>query len=198
MSERPILFSAPMVRAILAGTKTQTRRVIVQPPKWRGRFDILSTDVLAPPDVWWWDGTHDRVGASQRCPYGAAGDTLWVRESIHLKERWNEGREDRALSVYSADDEPTPADCWPWKRNNLPSIHCPRGLSRIDLRVESVRVERVKDITEADAKAEGAEPADCCLAHYHGFAKLWESINGPRGYGWDANPWVWVVNFARI
>lgn len=189
--ERPILFSAPMVRAILDGRKTQTRRVVkAEIPSWvkvwNGHngaehffFDREEDDEAGmhwPP--------YDEKGLL--CPYGQPGDRLWVRESFsyysHREGCW-----------YWADGNIAAHDC---ERPIRPSIHMPRWASRITLEVVSVRVERLQDISEQDAKAEGAEPAECCHAHYHGFRKLWESINGAGS--WEANPWVWVVEFRRV
>jgi hypothetical protein len=180
-SERPIIFSGPMVRAILHGRKTQTRRVV------HGGGPVALGDAV------------------KRCPYWA--DTLWVRETIRLKERWNDGREDRVVSVYCADDEPTLADAWPWKREVLPSIHCPRGLSRITLRVTAVRVERLQEISEDDAVAEGLIGATVDDPHYptsgrwvtarERYELLWDSINAKRA-PWASNPFVWVVSFEVL
>lgn len=195
MHERPILFSGPMVRAILEGRKTQTRRMI-KPDWWR---------CLDPEDV------DDRARALTMCPYGEPGDSLWVRERIdRLGEP--EGADRWCASVYAADLQPTKADAWPWQRSSLPPMHCPRGLSRITLRVTSVRVERLQEISGYDVVAEGVRvegcPCERCgqtsemcpgteLDHVCAFAKLWESINGSRA-PWQSNPWVWAVGFERV
>jgi len=210
MKERPILFSAPMVRAILEGRKTQTRRVVkVQPGP---SCCIEEGDEGEPPFVYsslYGDGPGYEVHESRapcRCPYGAPGDRLWVRET------WmqNPGREispdgNRHDVIYRADEcHYGPAIRW------RPSIHMPRWASRIDLEVTGVRVERLQDISEEGAIAEGVGRVgerfkgymplhtggqyDPALAKTS-FSQLWESINGDGS--WDANPWVWVVEFNR-
>jgi hypothetical protein len=136
-----------------------------------------------------------------RCPYGQPGDRLWVREA------WSRDEEDGAL-FYRA-DVGTGNEADDWQRNIYegasgyrwkPSIFMPRWASRILLEVTAVRVERLQDISEADAIAEGAPWAACGApqegSHKAGFAQLWESINGPNS--WDANPWVWVIEFKRV
>lgn len=227
MSERPILFSAPMVRAILAGRKTQTRRVVRLPHQnplgeWKpttiggyGVTDSRGHVVAERPAIW-----HTRTGDTIAAPW-ETGDTLWVRETCRAHER-SDGLDG---VVYEADGafheiENTIEAGERWsvlygyrgKRGaTVPPIHVPRWASRITLRVESVRVERVQDISDDDAYAEGAAewadaqdlrhsdgtPAKYPSAH-HAFRALWDSINAKRDYGWDANPWVWVVQFARI
>lgn len=222
MAERPMLMSAPMVRALLAGTKTQTRRV-VKPPRSRPAF------VLLDHGNGWWpyqsdDGESelcdDGMEHPYTCPYGKPGDRLWVREAFsgpHCMDatdecvavqpsKWGEG----SRIWYWADGNPTHGD---WTRSR-PSIHMPRWASRILLEVTAVRVERLQEISEADAKAEGAEclfSPTCSAADRelldiplmedaspfrNGYALLWESINGAGS--WKANPWVWVVEFKRV
>jgi hypothetical protein len=149
-------------------------------------------------------------------PYGMPGDRLWVKEAIrHVGG---------GCSEYIADRTPTVADAWPWKRDQLPGMFCPRGLSRITIEVTDVRVQRLQDISEEDARAEGAISAITELdgrAHDNAeeqwcrwskridktarvatargaFASLWFAINGKRGgCSWDDNPWVWPVTFAK-
>ena len=186
MSEKPIIFSGPMVRALLAGTKTQTRRLLVQPKRWRGQFDLLRTDVVGPHEVWWWNGTHDRVGASQQCPYGKAGDTLWV------KETW------RPLgagvwvyrSTAGTANEAVHAGKW------RPSIFMPRKIAQLLLRVTAVRVERLQEISVEDALAEGIEHRTMNDPRVE-YRWLWDSINAKRA-PWGLNPWVWVITFERL
>ncbi len=194
MKERPILFSGPMVRAILSGKKTQTRRVAEM---------LLDGETTA-------DGvTTAGYEVDHRKGWGRAnpGDRLWVKESIRRDgeplgdERW-------CPSVFIADGSPTKADCWPWKNKALPSIHMPRGLCRIVLEVTGVRVDRLNDITEDDAKAEGVEPfkydpeGDCWTArrdvHRSAFEYLWNELHGWEPNAYATNPWVWVVSFKRI
>lgn len=215
MKERPILFSAPMVRAILAGTKSQTRRAVkgvlrAAPP--------IDTDCIKDRD-----GLPSKLPGPRDwdlCPYGQPGDWLWVREAHAIFETHGQQRKDgerwgpwgglpTALSpdgskiVYFREgfDRCAPGR---WR----PSIHMPRWASRITLEVTGVRVERLQDISEADAWAEGVE-SDFASAEYaakhgslcgrqfrYGYANLWGQINGPGS--WGANPWVWVVEFKRI
>lgn len=189
MRERPILFSGPMVRALLAGTKTQTRRAIKPQPYvdemgnacWNGWNYGQDTSgrplfkTLASPIP---------LSRMKRvlCPYGQPGDRLWVREAWAALTT---GFAYRADPIWNS----PPAARW------IPSIHMPRAASRITLEVTEVRVERLQDISEADAVAEGAFTDPACPA-YDAYRSLWESINGPGS--WDANPWVWVVEFQRV
>jgi hypothetical protein len=201
MKERPILFSGPMVRALLAGTKTQTRRVVkTQPeslhhgePYWHiggyraGAFRGI-TDPLRM-------GTHNPL----TCPYGQPGDRLWVREAWARTSVFP-GTE---MVVYREGDNRTDYG-GPWK----PGIHMFRRDSRITLEVTGVRVERLQDISEADALAEGIVqlrdggfglPAG---EHYHAtdprisYWSLWEHINGAGSV--EANPWVWVIEWPAL
>ncbi len=186
-----------MVRALLSGTKTQTRRVVKRP--------LLRTlsFIVDCGDGWWGDEEGE---VQARCPHGQAGDRLWVKEAIRLvTDQEPDDGTGRVLSIYAADNTLTVASAWPWRRKQLSSIHCPRGLSRITLEVTGVRVERLQDISEADAIAEGIEPAAAGHWRLYGpdtnvdmdrsprvaYRSLWESINGPGS--WDANPWVWVI-----
>lgn len=197
MKERPILFSAPMVRALLAGTKTQTRRAMKPQPWARPE----------PEDGLWRLYAGDEGMEPFPCPYGQPGDRLWVKESF-----WGcdlPGYGDTPCVVY--DDEWTggeyaPAEPRPWARKfgRIPSIHMPRDASRITLEVTEVRVERLQDISRNDAAAEGVDEWAAGALSPQGqledprvqFDMLWESING-RG-SWGANPWVWVVCFRRL
>ena len=172
MTDRPILFSAPMVRAILDGSKTQTRRVIKPQPSYPN---------MCESSLWF---TH-----RPRCPYGQPGDRLWVRET---QAKFHP-------AVYMADVEEGLYPSYLW----TPSTHMPRAASRITLEITGVRVERVQDITEADAMAEGADPTlvdpdGGSQPHVEGFTLLWDSINAPRGFGWDTNPFVWSLEFRRV
>lgn len=215
MTERPILFSAPMVRAILEGRKTQTRRKMsVQP--WPN-----ATVEVGPYHLHWIDRNGGDVGL--RCPYGALGDHLWVRETVAYGANYH--------VAYKADSV---CGVWCWNGDGQPvfvphgnilegdggalvgnyglakygarwrpSIHMPRWASRITLRITDIRVERLQDISEDDARAEGCDPArwidetDVGMEGYReGFARLWNKINGPGA--WDVNPWVWVVSFERV
>jgi hypothetical protein len=191
MKDRPILFSAPMVRAILAGTKTQTRRVA------KGVHIVHEHTGEALAQL-------DSAGPRIPCPYGQPGDRLWVREA-HLIVGGADSKNPRV--VYAATNDGPDAWLSPvWR----PSIHMPRWASRITLEITSVRVERLQAISEADARAEGVEydPGEGGTFHVSGlghccsdsaadsFRKLWESINGAES--WGANPWVWAITFKRI
>lgn len=182
MKERPILMSAPMVRAILYGIKTETRRVVKLPLK-----DPLTGCEIAGCELNGLMKSHSGV-----CPYGQSGDRLWVKETFATHD-------DRTPPIlyYRADDETTYPDDGKWK----PSIFMPRWASRITLEIVDVRVERLRDITEDGAKAEGCKTqCDCgecidCTPIGH-FQDVWRSINGYDS--WEANPWVWVLRFRRI
>lgn len=197
MRERPILFSAPMVRAILAGEKTQTRRVMKHQPQRvvvTGFGPMLAIQQPRGQDRWLWPNARDEVIAS--CPYGKPGDKLWVREtwSRHI------GSFGECFEYYyrATDDD----GFGPWK----PSIHMPREACRIMLEVTDVRVEKLQTISAEDAQAEGIEARDDAWRCYTSsaithdprcaFADLWESINGPTS--WNANPWVWALTFKRV
>lgn len=200
MTERPILFSAPMVRALLDGTKTQTRRALrgFCPPN-RPEFDS-ETGRLE-----WFNG--DEVVAGIRCPYGMPGGRLWVRETfIHEPADycWEASVSipcRPASTVYRADfPDSKPGEGW------KPSIHMPRRLSRITLEVTGVRVERLQAISEEDAMAEGIVAAHGGFglpdgSHFHAtnprvsYWSLWDAINGAGSV--ERNPLVWVVEFRK-
>jgi hypothetical protein len=200
--ERPILFSAPMVRAILAGTKTQTRRVF-KPERmtWAADGRYQTHSMRSGRMVETGSGPFHPNDWLHYCPYGAPGDRLWVRETWqHI-----DGGPiyDAAGGVMDSHDPETiyradhPNRYGRWR----PSIHMPRWASRIDLEVTGVRVERLQDISEVDAIAEGAPPVlvppdGGSMPHAEGFRDLWESINGDRS--WAENPFVWVIEFKRI
>lgn len=201
MKERPILFSAPMVRAILAGTKTQTRRVVKPQPH------DPAEGVYSAPSMIHGTGsyTQDHMLADGfdggTCPYGKPGDQLWVRETFAKVEGQTHpwiATDYRA--TYTHGDRM--GDHLGVKRRWTPSIYMPRAASRILLEIVSVRVERLQEISDQDALAEGVSP-DMGLRWQSGddtprgiYGELWESINGPGS--WDANPWVWVVEFKRV
>ncbi len=195
MKFRPILFSAPMVQAILAGHKTQTRRAITIPEIVRDESGADGTciqwvqDHEAGPTWAAFLADYPEEGSVPiRCRYGAPGDGLWVREAFSFSR-------EHSLDIpwYWADGNPEHGD---WTRPK-PSIHMPRWASRISLEVTAVRCERLQEISHDDACAEGI-PSErggkfACIARYRA---LWESINGEGS--WDLNPWVWVVAFKRL
>ena len=229
MKERPILFNGEMVRAILEGRKTQTRRVIKPQP------DPLDEEFWFVDGYGWWgvcrknpETGHPSRGDVFQCPYGQPGDRLWVRETFIIEHNYNLGDYDppfqdgRPVKYHDADIDTDPyweqphyraTDPKPdfyldgdedpgcqWK----PSIHMPRGASRITLEITDVRVERVQDISEDDARAEGLQDwyskANVkSLAPYmlnmDRFHDAWDSINAKRGHSWDSNPWVWAISF---
>lgn len=190
--ERPILFSGAMVRAILAGTKTQTRRVMRDPPP--------SLDPIIKDGV-----VIDWEGYRVRCPYGVSGDRLWVRETWQKSGLgWGNDLPVGKLHYRATDSGEWKMYWGKWR----PSIHMPRWASRITLVITGVRAERVQEISGRDALAEGVgEPVRTGLVYGHAtdawnqraFAALWDSINGAMpGRAWDDNPWVWVVEFRRL
>jgi len=214
--ERPILFSGEMVRAILAGRKTQTRRVIKSQPN----FDWSPSVGFYCPVVVDRHG-HDELGPElygaadeddgRKSPYGKPGERLWVRETWTQPEPGpvrvgNEVvyREDYADDPCGYDGEKSPEGKFrTWK----PSIHMPRWASRLTLEITDIRVERLKEISEADAIAEGVEPTrplyGDCGGHTHeghkeSFRILWDTLNGKRDFGWDQNPWVFVIEFKKL
>lgn len=252
MKERPILFSGDMVRAILEGRKTQTRRVVKPQPKvvtksrlgWRREHGLKMPCPYGQPgdaewqsgqptedgwyyirdflhegaggdnraiwynakdEVWGWDQDDDPEGmyadGFQWSGWKRPGDRLWVRET------WSHDGPDLETVRARCEDmlvggitygpyyratESAP-DTLTWK----PSIHMPRWACRLLLDVKAVRVERLQDITQADAIAEGC-PADPSPGRSASvvFHDLWDSLNEKRGYGWDTNPWVWVIEFG--
>lgn len=185
VKERPILFSAPMVRALLAGTKTQTRRM-VKPVRGFEHNNIVRPDMAADRGAVWMHGPSERVGCMQNCPYGQPGDKLWVRET-HKAHGWPIA----GTKVTYRADYPSLETTTGW----TPSIHMRRVFSRITLELTSVRVERLQDISLDDCSAEGVEFPENARSVAN-FAHLWGSINGPDS--WDANPWVWVLEFKPV
>lgn len=202
--ERPILFSAPMVCAILAAKKPQTRRVMAPQPDIK---PVALIDRDGDPFVddlgrhVWSTGMREFA-----CPYGRAGDRLWVREawalvpatayraSVGVVQTVNPLDQDDAAIYRAGWDRSEPGVRW------RPSIHMPRWASRILLEITDVRVERVRDVSEADALAEGVLPDGRAGAdpHKYTFKRFWDQINAKRGYGWAVDPWVWVISFRRV
>lgn len=227
--ERPILFSGPMVRAILEGRKTATRRTI-KPMRGYEDCNTCRPDKAAASNSVWWHGRLEAVGVMQDCPYGKPGDRLWVRETWYCDHfevqqgpylqpadmvNLDQAREDGSL-VYAADGlTPYEQEQPKWK----PSIHTPRWVSRILLEITDVRVERLQD-GEGETAFESRYVAEGIHRIHHGdgeyyyhpfksepgpgnwidpidaWRELWVSINGTES--WNANPWVWVVEFKRV
>ena len=199
MTDKPIIFSAPMVRALLAGTKTQTRRILKpQPPEWVTR--------MTHEGRCGWIGSGDGHGTLMHAPC-AVGDRLWVREAlICATENMGKFASFADVVCYAEDGSTALREFqmvnWPWKRETLNVRFMPRWASRLTLIVTDVRVQRVQSITEADAVEEGvspiSEPDDRKWEHYapHGvaFRALWNSLHGPGA--WDANPWVAALTFT--
>jgi hypothetical protein len=196
--ERPILFSAPMVRAILEGRKTQTRRIIKTEPKIVHALyadgTIETEQIFRNPDY------------KVRCPYGVSGDRLWVRETWNTSNQWRDYKPSDIPSgvpiYYAADyDKQGLIDCAPWR----PSIFIPRWASRITLEVTKIRVQRLQAISDGDCEAEGVRPSvdgngqdwrDDESGWRRTYRQLWQSINDPDS--WDANPYVWIVEFEAV
>ena len=212
MTERPILFSAEMVRAILDGRKTQTRRVMkVQPwpdatievgPYHPHRIDRHGESQPGPVTfgaIWDHQDIVNGGDAGLPCPYGKPGDYLWVRET------WAPLADCVVLNCayYRLDHEEARSSGSRVDVKWRPSIYMPRWASRITLRITDIRVERLQDISEEDAKAEGVKPLDYAAHHVAAgcgariaFEQIWTTINGPAA--WEANPWVWVISFERV
>jgi hypothetical protein len=221
MREKPIIFSTPMVRAILEECKTQTRRVVLPQPKYELRahkngWYEYSENPLADP-------VCNSPWGTGRVPKYAVGDILWVRET--WQENTIHSEEDKREKPYLYKADPDGVLLRSWK----PSIFMPREAARLFLEVKSVRVERLWDISEKDAAAEGTNQhchckyhavknppigcmpnethkfIDCVKCRFYnttsfkaGFLVLWNSIYAKRGYSWDSNPWVEVIGFERI
>lgn len=214
MTERPILFTPGNVRAILDGTKTQTRR-IVKPEPW----EVMPVKSGGPP---WPHSFRLRAGSTTNgdpvkmlCPFGTAEDRLWVREGLE--------RSKNLIGVsYRRDGKPVgPMPTggwyrWEWRRDTLSPIHMPKWACRLWLEIVEVRVERLQEISEEDAIAEGVQPISghpyswksyrfgkavasdvhCEQTARDSYRTLWESINGAGS--WGTNPWVWAITFKRV
>ncbi|EIW8529615.1 TPA: hypothetical protein RR044_003097 [Klebsiella pneumoniae] len=199
MSERGMIFNAEMVRALLDGRKTQTRR----PIKWKQtRF----TEIGEREDGSKWPWSEDAEHACDfwhPCPFGAVGDRIWVREAFRVHSRAT----DVATLVYKASERNSwteqtrrvpvavcnkPATPEKW----TPSLHMPRWASRILLEITGVRVERLRSMSQDDARAEGVIAASGPMEAGLAFRELWDSIYGEES--WKANPWVWVIEFKRV
>lgn len=229
--ERPILFSGEMVRALLNGSKTQTRRIVKPQPEYLQPDGTIKKLADVSPE----GRATAIIRLIKRCPYGAPGDRLWVRETFVLESNrdsdlpsnypppFRDGRpiewhNSSAYGEYWLQPHYRATDPVPKLHYGLdepgckwrPSIFMPRALSRITLEITGVRVERVQDITEEDAIAEGVQVTPGHLSrpigsmepptpytHRQAYAALWDSINAERA-PWSSNPWVWVVEFKRV
>lgn len=222
-AEHPVIFSGPMVRAILRETypKTQTRRVVMPQPKNDG-----SGGLLREADSWIWHGGQKLVKATYGapyvhtnrdamiramltvCPYGQPGHVLYVRETFCVGYALGDGSYtafavpgEKPKFFYRATDEDKPDEP---QRVWTPSIHMPREACRLLLVVKDVRVERLQDISYQDLLAEGFQPKPDMSdeanrdAARDWYSDLWDDLNAHRGYGWRANPWVYAVEFARM
>ena len=205
VKSRPMLYSGPMVRAILAGRKFKTRRIAKLP---------LPASIHQPMSWDWSDrknlyeplGGHLEAGIKWgvKCPYGLVGDRLWVRETWQSLAAMNQvHRSDDQIVYRATDPDWSVMDGWQWK----PSIFMPRAASRIALRIESIEVERLHAITDEEIVCEGFRcigHIPNCIGEFEGrfstlrglFSGLWNKINGPGS--WEANPFVWVIGFSRI
>lgn len=223
MADRPILFSAAMVRALLAGTKTQTRRILRTVPEQPAIDNVVHPNprhaapyldaycggkrTVSNPrgmtQYWCWWTRDDRPCGQFKIPFGVPGDTLWVRETL----KWNDADEVWQYGADAANVPELPLLCRPtptrWPKGVCVSMWMPRGASRIALDITDVRVERLQEISEADAQAEGSARLvmddegkfyESERGTYRtGYAGLWDHINGAGS--WDANPWIVALSF---
>ena len=197
MKERPILFNAEMVKAILEGRKTQTRRIVKKAPTTEINHRLIAFD-----NGWNWQvdrqgvipTMHRDIDDPMICPYGQVGDRLWVRETWRKTEISECGCEDNCTCNFGGYDYLASSGNKEakWK----PSIHMPRWASRILLEITNIRVERLNDISESDCLKEGVGSPILRDCKKPKFMQLWESING--ACSWNANPWVWVIDFKVI
>lgn len=213
MKERPILFNDQIVRAVLDGSKTQTRRIVKpQPPEsiTAGAFNPTVVDRYGDEQpgaesfgAWTTDGEW-----AVRCPYGKPGDLLWVREAHAFSvvdpegRSWHDNQENWDV-IYRADLDQSSGGWLDNEGNEIPppwrsSTNMPRWASRITLEITGVRVERLNSITDDDALAEGVDRTNTSISGYAAerFKKLWQVIKGQDS--WIKNPWVWVIEFKRI
>jgi hypothetical protein len=221
LNEKPIIFSTPMVKAILDGRKTQTRRLIKPPPdkpfatKFNGFWAFDN------------DGKSVDVGVEfRKCPYGQAGDLLWVRETLWVSDcgqyyvfnpfppypKMNSVFIDNGVSylaIYYGSLKPSPHYAFELGfdvngqfikaqfHKRKPSIFMPRKYSRLTLEITEIRVQRLQEISHEDITAEaGGGYHD--IGWNYAYGQLWNSINEKRGYGWDVNPWVWAISFKVL
>ena len=185
MKETGLIFKAPMVRAILEGRKTQTRRV-AKPVKHPDLGNLYTPGALAM-------GREPQHVIDRACPLGQPGDRIYVRETFSRHPEWGQ------LAFRADGEEFEDADGWLWEPKWMPSTYMPKDLARIWLEITGVRLERIQEITPDDCIAEGAWPVEQReLGRGHeavsAFRELWESTGGD----WDANPWVWAIDFKVL
>jgi len=198
MTEHPIIFTAESIRAILDDRKTQTRRVAKLPSEWHRGYGAFENNPHGDEEIIIYGECDTK---SMYCPYGSVGDTLWVRETWRMETFTVDHtcRTDSRLR-YKAEDERIfdvygQVKLYKWKS----PIHMPKQFARVFLEITGIRVERVQDISEEDAKAEGVgrfEGRDT-YSYAVTFSSLWNSLNAKRGYPWESNPWNWVIEFKK-
>lgn len=234
MKEKPIIFSGEMVRAILDGRKSQTRRVVkdrYKPYPWREKdHDTPFCEHTWPARRLGMLCADCRKQMYSLCPYGQPDDRLYVKETHAIEDSIDRVvyQADMAAQHFDLSSQPfqQKGDMFWLESGYAPlrwrsSRFMPRWASRITLEITGVRVERVQAIGDEDIEAEGIEPPRCpncgytrwdCQLHgdhrlcgeddppdiHDAFISLWDSINAKRGYGWDANPWVWVIEFRGV
>lgn len=194
IKERPIIFSTPMVQAILNGSKSQSRRVIKTQP--------IPTEYS--DDFVWKQRVRNSAGILLECPYGQVGDLLWVRETWCVSSEWDKLPPSK-LPVKARETVIHKADGFERTGRWRSSRFMPRWASRILLEITEVRVERVQEISREDIRTEGImlppspryTPGKFSELHQE-FAAVWDSLNAKRGYGWSEDPWIWVISFRRI
>lgn len=206
IKERPILFSGEMVRALLAGTKTQTRRIMKNQPEASPHFPWIGFKSLTGPGHLIYPNALPEILAE--CPYGQPGDRLWVQEEW-ATDSSQDGKDPASFAKwpvrYLADGQVRACGAFHVNTNgeNRPAKTMPRWASRTTLEITTVRIERLQKINDADAYAEGATGGHGVIpgcnysatAQEH-FRQIWEQINGAGS--WEANPWVWVIEFKRV
>lgn len=202
MKAKPIIFDGESVRAILENRKTLTRRVIKPQPE----SDLYWNAVVVGGNGGW----TDRHGDSWSCPHGEPSDRLWVREtwgavSPHedlapLEECTIEYRADKPNDPYPGGWPAEEAREYPDAPRWQSPIHMPRWASRITLQITDVRVERLQEITDDDALAEGVDRTNSSIPTYpiQRFQRRWDSLNAKNGWPWESNPWIWVIQFKRL
>ena len=224
MAEHPIIFSTELVKAILDGRKTQTRRIVKDNCLQSISFEKMSPVMNSPPfyknGEWLYElqsAVDDTEYFKLKCPYGKVGDTLYVKEGYQIWTRYYGITE--VIGRYLADNtafrltltkkEDDLLEARKFPRRNTPGRFMYKSLTRIFLEITNIRVERVQDINDKDVLAEGIEgdiygeeigisPTSEPRSARIYFMELWDSLNAKRGYGWDSNPFVWCIEFKRL